>query len=107
MLHDAARDLLAFAGFPAAHWKKIWLTNPGAVQQGTEAAHRRGRGVPNTEALQRLAGAVHVEAHDEWQATDRRYLGETTMALLTSPHRRQGSHAGTDDGRMTCRASRE
>ena len=26
-----------------------------------------------------------VEAHDEWQAIDRRYLGETTMALLTSP----------------------
>ena len=40
---------------------------------------------PNPEALLRLAGAVLVEAHDEWQATDRRYLGETTMALLTSP----------------------
>jgi putative transposase len=32
---------------------------------------------PNPEALLRLAGAVLVEAHDEWQATDRRYLGET------------------------------
>ena len=39
---------------------------------------------PNPEALLRLAGAVLVEVHDEWQATDRRYLGETTMALLTS-----------------------
>jgi len=28
---------------------------------------------------------VLVEAHDEWQATDRRYLGETTIALLTTP----------------------
>jgi putative transposase len=37
------------------------------------------------EALLRLAGAVLVEAHDEWQATDRRYLGETTMALLFTP----------------------
>ena len=50
------------------------LRNPGC-----------GRGVPHPEALLRLAGAVLVEAHDEWQATDRRYLGETTMALLTSP----------------------
>jgi hypothetical protein len=35
-------------------------------------------------ALLRLARAVLIEAHDAWQATDRRYLGETTMALLTS-----------------------
>ena len=28
MLRDAAEDLLAFTGFPAAHWKKIWSTNP-------------------------------------------------------------------------------
>ena len=40
---------------------------------------------PNPQALLRLAGAVLVEAHDEWQATDRRYLGETTIALLTTP----------------------
>jgi putative transposase len=40
---------------------------------------------PNPEALLRLAGAVLVEAHDEWQATDRRYLAEATMALLTAP----------------------
>ena len=42
---------------------------------------------PNPEALLRLTGAVLVEAHDEWQATDRRYLGEATMALLRlRPH---------------------
>ncbi len=28
MLRDATDDLLAFTAFPAAHWKKIWSTNP-------------------------------------------------------------------------------
>ena len=40
---------------------------------------------PNPEALLRLAGAVLVEAHDEWQTGDRRYLAEASMALLTPP----------------------
>ena len=40
---------------------------------------------PNPEALLRLAGAVLVEAHDEWQTSDRRYLAEDSMALLTTP----------------------
>ena len=40
---------------------------------------------PNPEALLRLAGAVLIEAHDEWQVSDRRYLSEGSMALLTTP----------------------
>lgn len=28
MLRDAEPELLAFAAFPVAHWKKIWPTNP-------------------------------------------------------------------------------
>jgi len=37
---------------------------------------------PNSAALLRLAGSVLVEAHDEWQVADKRYLSETTRALL-------------------------
>ena len=36
----------------------------------------------NPAALLRLAGSVLVEAHDEWQVADKRYLSEATLALL-------------------------
>jgi putative transposase len=37
---------------------------------------------PNPAALLRLAGAVLVEQHDEWEAGDRRYLSESSMREL-------------------------
>jgi hypothetical protein len=37
---------------------------------------------PNTDALLRLSECVLIEAHDEWQDSDRRYLSEESMALL-------------------------
>src|SRR5262245_35738555 len=40
---------------------------------------------PHPDALLRLAGAVLVEAHGEWQAGERRYLAEGSMALLATP----------------------
>jgi len=33
--------------------------------------------------LLRLSACVLIEAHDEWQVSDRRYLSEGSMALLT------------------------
>jgi putative transposase len=86
MLREAAEDLLAFTGFPPGHWRKIWSTNP--LERLNKEIKRRTDVVgvfPNPEALLRLAGAVLVEAHDEWQTGDRRYLSEATMALLTTP----------------------
>ena len=86
MLRDAADDLLAFTAFPPSHWKKIWSTNP--LERLNKEIKRRTDVVgvfPNPEALLRLAGAVLVEAHDEWQTGDRRYLAEGSMALLATP----------------------
>jgi len=58
------------------------LTQDNAQRQ---APHRRRGRVPNPEALLRLAGVVLVEAHDEWQVGERRYLSEGSMALLAIP----------------------
>jgi putative transposase len=86
MLHEAADDITAFAAFPLGHWKKIWSTNP--LERLNKEIKRRTDVVgvfPNPEALLRLAGSVLVEAHDEWQAGERRYLSEGSMALLATP----------------------
>ena len=83
MLREADADLLAFTAFPVSHWKKIWSTNP--LERLNKEVKRRTDVVgvfPNPEALLRLAGAVLVEAHDEWQVSDRRYLSEGSMAAI-------------------------
>ena len=86
LLRDARQDITAFADFPEAHWRKIWSTNP--LERLNKEVKRRTDVVgifPDDASLLRLSSCVLIEAHDEWQVCDRRYLSEATMAQLTPP----------------------
>jgi transposase-like protein len=85
MLADARHDLLAFASFPQRHWRQIWSTNP--LERVNKEIKRRTDVVgvfPNPAALLRLAGAVLIEQHDEWEAGDRRYFSSSSMLELAT-----------------------
>jgi transposase-like protein len=83
LMDDAKTEVLAFTAFPRSHWTKIWSTNP--IERINREIKRRARVVgifPNEASVTRLVGAVLNDIHDEWQVSDRRYLSETSMALL-------------------------
>ena len=83
LMDGAKAEVLAFATFPRAHWQKIWSTNP--LERINKEIKRRSRVVgifPNEASAIRLVGAILADLHDEWQATDRRYLSEDSMSLL-------------------------
>ena len=83
MLTDAAEDLLAFASFPVAHWRKIWSTNPLERINGEIKRRTNVVGIfPNDASIVRLVTAVLVETHDEWAVSERRYLSEESMAKI-------------------------
>ena len=86
MLREGKEQITAFADFPEAHWRKIASTNP--IERLNREVKRRTDVVgifPNPAALLRLATCVLIEAHDEWQAADRRYLSEASMSQLNPP----------------------
>jgi putative transposase len=97
-MDDAKAEVLAFTAYPRAHWTKIWSTNP--LERVNKEIKRRARVIgifPNPAAVIRLVGAVLNDMHDEWQAGDRRYLSEASMALLY-PDTDNGSIAALNSG---------
>jgi putative transposase len=86
MLRDASEELLAFTGFPTAHWRKIWSTNPLERINGEIKRRTNVVGIfPNDASILRLVTAVLVETHDEWAVAERRYLSEQSMAEIGQP----------------------
>ena len=86
LMDDAEHDVLAYMSFPKEHRAKLHSTNP--LERLNKEVKRRTDVVgifPDDPSLLRLASCVLIEAHDEWQVSDRRYLSEASMALLTPP----------------------
>lgn len=74
MMDEAENDVLAFMGFPRAHWPQIYSTNP--LERLNAEIKRRTNVVgifPNDNAITRLVGAMMLEQNDEWSLT-RRYM---------------------------------
>ena len=63
-MDTAKAEVLAFAAFPRAHWRKISSTNP--IERINKQITRRSRVVfLNNAAVIRLAGAILLDMHDE------------------------------------------
>ena len=83
LMDTAKPEVLAFSAFPVEHWTKVWSTNP--LERVNKEIKRRSRVVgifPNEASVVRLVGAVLADMHDDWIASDRRYLSEASMAKL-------------------------
>ena len=84
-IEDSIDDVLAYMGFPAQHRAKLHSTNP--LERLNKEIKRRADVVgifPNEDSINRLIGAVLLEANDEWQL-QHRYMQIEGMAELATP----------------------
>jgi len=86
LLDGAEADVLAYLGFPPAHWRQLWSTNP--LERLNKELKRRTDVVgifPNADAVTRLVGALLAEQHDEWQVGRKYFSAESLAPLAEAP----------------------
>ena len=83
-LQGMENDVLAYTGFPAAHWSKIWSNN--LIERLNRELKRRTDVVgvfPDKHSVIRLVGALLVEINDEMITAERRYIAAASVADLS------------------------
>jgi transposase-like protein len=90
---ESTDAMLTYMKFPQVHWSKLHSTN--VVERQNRELKRRTRVVsifPNRASLERLAGALLLEEHEEWLVA-RRYISNTSMDALYTPTEQLGLDA--------------
>jgi len=84
LLRGAEEDVLAYMAFPMEHWTRVYSTNP--LERLNKEIKRRTDVVgifPDVASVERLVGAILIDAHAEWQV-DRRYFSQESMHKLNA-----------------------
>ncbi|MFC0124648.1 transposase, partial [Bifidobacterium apri] len=103
----AARDeCLAYMAFPKDHWLRI-RTNNVQERENREIKRRTSSvGVfPSRDALQRLVGAVLMEADEEWSTDRRIWSPENTSHAWDAPDTHTPTAAELAAARSQARAA--